>query len=512
MSAVIKGEEYDSYIDRVAQSAGISFFAQGAGRLLGYVTQVALARIYGPVVLGLYVLGTTLVQGANLLAQFGMDGGVVRYVARYQAERDIARVRGTILLTLLVTFALSLVLALLVFLGAGFLANTVFNEPFLETALMAFSVSIPLLTVMNMALWATQGFQTVKYVNYVEQILRPLSNLGLIIAFFLLGMGLLGAVAAYVLSMAGGAFLALCYLRRVFPDLLNWRIPAKYESRAIFSVSGPLTFANVAEHINNWTAVAVLGILASSEAVGIYNAAARTAALSTLMLWAFSGIFSPIVSSLYSRGLLDELNYLYKDVSRWIFTGSLALFMLMVLLSKDIMVVFGNEFLPGWIVLAVVAAAELFNSSVGPTNRILAMTGYQRLLMVAMAGSAVTNLAVSVVLVPLYGILGAAVATAAGVVLGNTVTLTAVRISMNLWPYSYQYLNPLVAGLLASFAILVLRLVLPLPNGVPAIVVLTPVFLAVFLVTLLSLGLSTSDRQFLNAFWAVVRRTARRGV
>ena len=59
---------------------------QGASRLLGYLTQVTMAWLYGPSLLGFYVLGTTVVQITNLLSQLGMDNGVVRYVAHYAAE------------------------------------------------------------------------------------------------------------------------------------------------------------------------------------------------------------------------------------------------------------------------------------------------------------------------------------------------------------------------------------------------------------------------------------------
>ena len=89
----------------------MSSIGQGVSRLLGYATQVALAWLYGPVQLGFYVLGVTLVQITNILSQFGMDNGVVRYVAHYQAEGDARRMRGTVLQALAVTFVLSVVLS-----------------------------------------------------------------------------------------------------------------------------------------------------------------------------------------------------------------------------------------------------------------------------------------------------------------------------------------------------------------------------------------------------------------
>jgi O-antigen/teichoic acid export membrane protein len=216
---------------------------------------------------------------------------------------------------------------------------------------------------MSMALWATQGFQTVKYQTYVQDVVRPVLNLAFIIVFYLLGVEVLGAVAAYALSMVFGAVLALYYLKRVFPNLLNSRVKPKFESRALFEASGPMIVTSFTQQAHSWLALLVLGVFETMGAVGVYNVAFRTAALSTLVLFAFSGIFSPMVSSLYRRGLSRDLGYLYKDVSRWAFTGALAFFLLTALLAKDIMAVFGDEFVWGWPVIVVVAAAQLCSSS-----------------------------------------------------------------------------------------------------------------------------------------------------
>jgi len=169
---------YDHQVERVARGVGVGSAGQGVGRLLGYVTHVAVAWMYGPAQLGFHAVGITVVQVASILSQLGLDNGVVRYVAQHGARGDTARVRGTILHSLAVTLTLS------------------------------------------MALWVTQGFGTLKYAAFVGQVARPLRNLALLVVFYLLAVQILGAVAAYVLSMAFGAALALACLPRVFPGLL----------------------------------------------------------------------------------------------------------------------------------------------------------------------------------------------------------------------------------------------------------------------------------------------------
>ena len=504
------GEGYDAYVGRIARGAGITSIGQGVSRLLGSATQVALARMYGPAQLGFYALGVTLVQVVNILSQFGLDNGVVRYVAHYGAGKDVARVRGTIIQAVGAAFVFSIALSGLMFFCAGFLADKIFNKPFLETMFRCFSLALPFFTLMSMSLLATQGFQTVKYAVYVQQVIRPLINLGLIFVFYHFGVEILGAVAAYILSLIAGSILALYYLIRIFPELLDRSVPAKFESRALFGASGPMIVASSTPYIIPWIAVFMLGIFTTAQDVGIYDAASRTANLSTLVLFAFTGIFSPMISSLYRRGLLSDLNYLYRDVSRWSFAGALALFLLTALLAKNIMAIFGGEFISGWPVIVVVAAAQLFNSSLGPSARILAMTGHQRIIMYTTLGSAAATVVLNLLFVPAFGILGAAATTAIALILANIVNLFFVYRGLGFWPYSREYAKPVLAGLLASIVVYLAQLTFPIPYSTIGLLVFGPLFLVIFLGTFLALGLSPSDRQLLLSFWDAVRGTLRR--
>ena len=499
-------EDYDAQVSRIARGAGISFMGQGLGRIFNYATQVALAWMYGPAQLGFYVLAITLVELTNVLSQFGMDNGVVRYVAYYRAEKDASRVRGTILLALVAPFALSMVIASLIFFNAGFLAGGVFHKPALETVFKVFSVSLPFLTVMNMALYATVGFKTVKYLIYVQQVIQPVVSFTLIVVFYLLGAQIMGAAAAYVISTVAGSLVALYYLKRMFPRLTNRNSPTEFETRKLFNHSWPLIISNVTQRINSWTAVTVLGIFATASAVGIYNAAARTAMLSALVLFAFNGIFSPIISSLYRKNLMEDLSLLYQDVSRWVFTGAFAIFLITILLGRDILAILGDQFVSGWLVLVAITLAQLFNSSVGPTQRVLAMTRHQNVLMMATAGSAVIGVAANFVLVPMYGTLGAGIATAAAIFLMNAISLLAVRRLLGSWPYSREYVRPIIAGTLAAIGVYLAKMAFPFSSPIPTVLVFSSLFLALFAILLLAVGLSPSDRKLLTPLWKTVQQ------
>jgi O-antigen/teichoic acid export membrane protein len=157
--------------------------------------------------------------------------------------------------------------------------------------------------------------------------------------------------------------------------------------------------------------------------------------------------------------------------------------------------------------MLVISAAQLFNSSMGPTARLLAMTGHQKAVMVSTVGSAVAALALNLLLVPPYGVAGAAAATASALVFANGSSLIFVRGNLGFWPYDRRYAKPLLAGLAAAIVVLGARGVLPTFEGLPALLIFAPLALAVFCFTLVSIGLYPSDRRFLASFGDAVRDT-----
>ncbi|MDQ2671356.1 MAG: oligosaccharide flippase family protein, partial [Actinomycetota bacterium] len=248
----------DTYVAKVARGAGISTAGQGAGRVIGYVTQVVIARLLGAQFYGFYTAGVALINGLQILSRFGMENGVVRYVAHHREHQDGARVRGTIVMALLFPIALSVVLSAVLFFGAGFLADSGWlkeNGAMMVGVLRAFAFVLPFFVFMSMTAWATQGFQTVTYAAYIQQLIRPGLFLIFVGACYVLGANIFGVIAAYALAMFLAGLAGLYYLRKLFPDLFDRRAQAAFEPRALFGVSVPMSITQGAQYLNNFSAI-----------------------------------------------------------------------------------------------------------------------------------------------------------------------------------------------------------------------------------------------------------------
>lgn len=504
----------DTNVAKVARGAGISTAGQGLGRMLGYLSLVLIANLFGATVQGFYTTGVAVVNGLQIVSRFGLENGVVRYVAHYRARNDAARVRGTIVQSISVSVGISLVISVLMFAGAGLAESWEYRNYSMEPVLRAFAVVLPFFVLMSMVLWATQGFQTVTYASYVQQMIRPALFLIFVPIFYLLSDGVVGIIAAYGVSMLLGGVAGVYFLRKLFPPLLDFGAPTKFETRSLFSVSIPMAITTGAQYLNTWGSTLILGGLAVGPAVAIFNNAARTATLSTIIRFAFSGIFSPIISSLYSRGEMEELGVLYKDIARWIFTGSFVIFLVISLLANEVLLFFGREYTTGVLALLIVAVAQLFSASVGPTPRMLAMTDNQSVVMFAAGTAAVVGVITTLLLVwsatTLEGrIFGAAIGMASGIIVENILTLLAVKRRLGFWPYNLTWLKPLGAGLIAAIIAYTVGLLVAMPTIV-TILVVSMILGLVYLGLLVLFGLSTTDREFLVEFYNVAKRQLQR--
>jgi O-antigen/teichoic acid export membrane protein len=508
----------DTYVAKVARGAGISTAGQGAGRVIGYVTQVVIARLLGVQFYGFYTAGVALINGLQILSRFGMENGVVRYVAHYREHEDASRVRGTIVMALLFPIALSVVLSAGLFFGAGFLADSGWlkeNGAMMVSVLRGFAFVLPFFVFMSMTAWATQGFQTVTYAAYIQQFIRPGLFLIFVGACYVIGANIFGVIAAYALAMFLAGIAGLYYLRKLFPDLFNRRAQTTFETKALFGVSVPMSITQGAQYLNNFSAILILTVFAAGPPVGIFNAAARTATFLTAVRFAFSGIFSPIISGLHARQDTEEMGRLYKDVSRWIFTGAFGLFLVIVVFGPEIMGIFGPAFGAGVTALIIVAVAQLYSSSVGPAPRMLAMTDNQNYAMIATSVAAITGVIVSFILIPRFEVLGAAMGMATAIVVENTGTMSAVKWRLGYWPVNTMWLKPLTAGAVAGVVTYLLKITLPLdavfgflpvPVSIPTIMVLGGFMGVLFLGLLWLFGLSETDREFLGTFYKVAQR------
>jgi O-antigen/teichoic acid export membrane protein len=178
-----------------------------------------------------------------------------------------------------------------------------------------------------------------------------------------------------------------------------------------------------------------------------------------------------------------------------------------IVFTKPLMRIFGPDFEPGWIVLVIGTLGQLVNCGTGSVGYLLMMSGNQKRLIRVQAAMTGITLLLNVVLIPKWGITGAALSSAVTNAASNVWYLRELRRALGMSPYNRSYLR-LLPGAVACIAVaLVLRSTMGWVRPEWSLVVLSGVVsYAAFLSVVLAMGLDDDDRVIARAVLARFRK------
>lgn len=488
----------EDFKTNIARGAGLSFAGKVIGGGLQYLYTIVVARILGLEIFGQFMLGFTIINLAAGIGRLGLEGGVVRFVSLYKGTGDKGRIKGAIMQSLKYSIVPSTVIGIFLFLTADPVFIRLFKEPDLENTLKILSLSLPFLALMTITLAATQGFQIMKYTVYCQNIFMPAFNLLLVLLFFFAGFKLSGAAAAFVISVFITSILSVYYLLKSFPEMNS--IASIPDTKEIVSFSVTVLLSTLFINLIVWTDTLMLGYLRSSEEVGVYNAVARTALLMGNILASFIPVFAPIISDLFNRSEIQKLETLFKIVTKWIFKLSFPLFLFIVLFSKEILAMFGADFVQGWSSLAILSFAQIINASAGPVAFILMMSGKPKMLMYNSLLVCMINIVLNYVLIPRYGIIGAAIASCSSIIILNLLMLFETYRFLKIHPYNRKFLKPFTLGITTYVVVIAAKYWFHDLSSMYQLIIFIPLFLVCFAVLLYKWGIDDEDRFIIEGF------------
>ena len=443
----------DSTLSHIVKHAGFDTFGTAINYILMFGTSVIITRTIGAELFGKYSLSNSIFLILGVFAVFGLNTGVVRLTSKYNARGDSASVKGTLVSGMLLSGAFGSALMIIVIAISPLLASKVFkNVEGISWVLRLHIIALPFYAIMLVVNGYAQGFKTLKYSVIVEFLARPTVRLGLVVLLFTLGLRLKGVLYATVISYVCAAILALLFAIRVskFPFRTT---SARLVTSELFFYSVPLVLARFMNVIIARSNTILVGYFKEPTSTGLFGAAVTLAAFIPMSLHSFSRIFAPIVSDLWEKQRLDELRDTFKAVSKWVLSIGLPVFMLFLLFPSGLLEVFGKEFGKADATLRLLAAGQIINVLVGPVGYVLTMTGRQKLNLLNSIILAGVNVALNIIMIPRWGIIGAGLATAISLAAINILKVIQVKVIYGFTPLRKDIYKPLVAGGLAGVII-----------------------------------------------------------
>jgi O-antigen/teichoic acid export membrane protein len=410
----------------VRRNALLVFGLRIVSAAIAYLSQVALARWMGWQDYGLYIFAWTWVLLIGGLTSLGFNIAAIRLVAEYRETGRIAVLRGFLLASRLITLVVSACVAGLVAAVVWSIA-AITAQPQLVT-LGIVLVAIPAYALTDIQDGIGRGSARMVTALFAPYILRPLLILAGIAVVYWSGHPL------DAISAAGAAVVATWIAWGLQTIVLERKLramvppgPRLTRLRSWMGASLPLMFVYACDLALQNTDVIVIAAFESTTQAGVYFAAAKTMALMLFVMYAAGSAWGNRFAAIAARGDSDALRRAAEDAVRWTFWPSLALGALMIAAGRPLLALFGPEFIAGYPVMCILVVAFLVRAAIGPVDVLLNMTGGQGACARATATAAGVNIVLNIAMVPMLGLVGAALAVSISLVLGAVLNYRAAR-------------------------------------------------------------------------------------
>ena len=223
-------------------------------------------------------------------------------------------------------------------------------------------------------------------------------------------------------------------------------------AREFWAFSAPRGVAAAFQITIIWFDLLLLSHLRDASEVGIYGAASRAVMIGTFALQAIRLAIAPQISRLLARGDRDQAQTVYQTATWWLIVVSWPLFLTLAIFGPALLGVFGPGFDQGATALAILSFAMLVNLGTGNVTVVLLMGGKSSWNLLNTAVALCLNVGLNLVLIPRFGMEGAAIAWAVSIVVDNLMALTEVWLFLGMRPFGRGYL-PAVTAAVGCFGV-----------------------------------------------------------
>ena len=412
INSLLKSYASDIHVSKLFRGAAGSLVVTIIGNILGFVTSVVIARALKAEEFGVYVYVLTWINVLALTSQLGFAPAVLRFVSSSVAKFEWGLAKGILKYTLLVSFASSVLVGIIAAIVAW-----LFKARLGEENLNAFLIALPLVTLITVAALRAASLRSLKHVVLgllPESIIRP-TLLAIVVVILALTASDKLTAADALLANIGVTAVVFVFGSFMLVSVLPVKVKqarAEYSTAVWWRTSLPMFFSTGMNQILAQADIILVGIFLGATEAGFYSVASRLAAFTNLGKQAADSITAPMISELYATNQLGQLSRIVTLAARGVTLFTACAAVGLALLGKPILMVFGSQFEPGYFPLVILLVGYLFKASFASAGFLLSMTGHQDQSAIINGLSALLNIALNIILIPTYGLLGAALASA----------------------------------------------------------------------------------------------------
>lgn len=403
------------------------------GVLILFFTDVLLGNLLGAGGFGEFSQIRATVLILSSVAIFGLDNYLIREVTILVQKGSSGAIRSLLWsanrFVSTISIAITAILILVV-VFVGFLDDSETRIIFIVGALM-----IPAIVLTRTICAELRGFHLVLSAQFVEHAIAPSLLIMGVLGWWHFGFLLdsLTAVSIAVFSAFMAFFVSWVTLKYISNRVTNSE-QQQQKAWSLWKVSIPFAVIAFTQIANAKSDILLIGIIRNDSESGIYAAASNVSSLLTFALIAMNVALAPLLVKLKETHSIEKVQGLITKVSRLGFLLSIPLFIVVFVYASTIISIYGEEFSSASIPLRILVVGQLANVSCGPVILLMMMLDLEKKAAVGSGMSLLLHIALSLLLIPSYGVVGATIATA--------ITVCFLNVFMTILLIKNRHINP----------------------------------------------------------------------
>ena len=395
----------------------------------GFFLMYLITNFYGAEGMGIFALSQTILMVMVMLSVFGTDTASLKYSSQYSNNNEYRKLNSLYFSIFKFVIVSSIFISIILLLTKGEL-SVFFNKSLLNHSLFFISLSILPMSFININSESLRGIGEYSLFTIFRYVLIPVLTI-LFIYVLDNNNDLLTPIKAYAISICIISLLSFTFLLK---EIKFFKYFSNIDSNLndIVKYSFPVLISNSMLLLIQWIDIIILGYFETSNTVGIYSVVMKISLFSSVILFSINSIVASEFSRLYSLDKMIDLRVLIKKSSKIIFFITIPVLILIVYFSKSILGYFGYEFIMANKTLYILVAGQFINVLCGSVGYILMMTEKQNIFKNIMIFATCVNIILNIVLIPKYGINGAAIASSISLILWNVISFSYIYRKYNI--------------------------------------------------------------------------------
>lgn len=494
--------ETSFYLRKLVKSSLVVFIGIAIAKVLGYAYKIIVAKSFGAEVFGLFSIALVAVSVAVTIASFGFPEGLLRFISKYRGSGMLYNSKRIVLVALSLSLGLSIIASILLWFAAPYISTVLLRQPEVGFYLKIISFGLPCIIFSNLLLSVIRSFEDVKGYVLLSNVLGNALKIIFVLLLLYSGLKSTSVPLSYTISVFFLAIIVLVYSQKYLRSILTQNAPkrAKKESlKPFISYSWPFILTGLLGSLFYSTDSLVLGYYGTSAQVGYYNAAVSLITLFFVAPDLFTQLFLPVISSKFAQNKKGVITGLTRQLTKWIFIINLPLLLGFIIFPGVFLnLLFGQTFLVAMGSLQLLSLGAIFSGFVSVLSGIITMSGNSRLVLKDFCFAAFFNLLLNLMLIPLYGLEGAAIATSISWVIFMGMLFMQVKFIHKFNPFKSSFLRVFVSALIPLVIIFIIKRLLPAEPIY--LVIIGIVALAIYLCSLIILkAFDEKDKEIIRA-------------